>query len=103
MYVCVLDREGKTLLHRNLPCRPEALLCALAPFRDRDLVVGCECLFAWYWLADLCEAEGIPFALGHALGMRAIHGSVIYNIQGVRDPDGRREWLELSLERGVAS
>ena len=74
MYVCVLDREGRTLLHRNLPCRPEALLSALAPFRDRDLAVACECLFAWYWLADLCEREGIPFALGHALGMRSIHG-----------------------------
>ncbi len=74
MYVCVLDREGQTLVHRNLPCRPDALLAALAPLRDRDLVVGCECLFAWYWLADLCEREGLPFALGHALGMRAIHG-----------------------------
>jgi transposase len=74
MYVCVLDREGQTVLHRNLPCRPEAFLAAIAPFRGSDLVVGCECLFAWYWLADLCEAEGIPFVLGHALGMRAIHG-----------------------------
>jgi transposase len=73
LYVCILDREGKVVLHRNLPCRREALLSALAPFRA-DLVVGCECLFAWYWLADLCEAEGIPFVLGHALGMRVIHG-----------------------------
>jgi len=73
MYVCVLDRDGKTVLHRNLPCRPEAFLAALAPFRD-DLVVGCECLFAWYWLADLCEQEGITFVLGHALGMRSIYG-----------------------------
>lgn len=74
MYLCVLDREGQTVLHRNLPCRPEALLSALAPFRSADLVVGCECLFAWYWLADLCEEQSIPFVLGHALGMRAIHG-----------------------------
>lgn len=74
MYVCVLDHEGQTALHRNLPSRPEALLSVLAPFRAADLVVGCECLFAWYWLADVCEAEGIPFVLGHALGMRAIHG-----------------------------
>ncbi len=73
MYLCVLDRDGKTVLHRNLPCRPEAFLAALAPYRE-DLVVGCECLFAWYWLADLCEQEGIPFVLGHALGMRSIYG-----------------------------
>jgi transposase len=73
MFLCVLDGEGRTVLHRNLPCRPDALLAALAPFRS-DLVVGCECLFAWYWLADLCEQEGIDFVLGHALGMRLIHG-----------------------------
>jgi transposase len=26
------------------------------------------------WLADLCAPEGIPFVLGHALYMKAIHG-----------------------------
>ncbi|MCL4837764.1 MAG: IS110 family transposase, partial [Thermoanaerobaculia bacterium] len=36
---------------------------------------GCECIFCWYWLADLCEDEGIAFALGHALGMRLIYGT----------------------------
>ena len=45
----------------------------------------------------------IRFRANMTAGMRAIHGSVIYNIRGVRDPDGRREWLELSLERGVAA
>jgi len=30
-------------------------------------------MFAWYWLADLCEDHGIPFALGHALAMKHIH------------------------------
>jgi hypothetical protein len=37
-----------------------------------DPVVGCECLFAWYWLADMCERERIPFVLGHALAMQSI-------------------------------
>ena len=73
MYLCVLDREGQAVLHRNLPCRPDAFLAAIAPFRS-GLVVGCECLFAWYWLADLCEEEGIEFVLGHALGMRLVYG-----------------------------
>ncbi|WP_425614250.1 transposase [Anatilimnocola sp. NA78] len=31
-------------------------------------------MFAWYWLADLCAEEKIPFVLGHALYMKAIHG-----------------------------
>jgi len=28
----------------------------------------------WSWLADLCAEHGIPFVLGHALSMKAIHG-----------------------------
>jgi transposase len=31
-------------------------------------------MFTWYWLADLCADEEIPFVLGHALYMKAIHG-----------------------------
>ena len=27
-----------------------------------------------YWLADLCESEGIDLVLGHALYMKSIHG-----------------------------
>lgn len=73
MYVCVLDQAGDVQLHRNLPTRREAFLQAIEPFRE-DLVVGVECLFCWYWLADLCAAEGIDFALGHALYMKAVHG-----------------------------
>jgi transposase len=38
-------------------------------------------MFAWYWLADLCEDEHIPFALGHALYMKAIHGAKTKNDQ----------------------
>lgn len=38
-----------------------------------------ECIFTWYWLADLCAEEGIAFALGHALYMKAIHGGKAKN------------------------
>ena len=78
MYVCILDREGQVLLHRSLPCDPERFLRAIAPYRQ-DLVVAVECIFTWYWLADLCAREGIAFVLGHALYMRAIHGAKAKN------------------------
>src|SRR5262249_36449394 len=51
----------------------DAFLRAVAPFRE-GLVVACECLFAWYWLADLCHEQEIPFVLGHALYRKALHG-----------------------------
>jgi transposase len=78
MYICILDREGQVLLHRNLPCDPERFLRTIAPYRE-DLVVAVECIFTWYWLADLCAREGIAFVLGHALYMRAIHGAKAKN------------------------
>jgi transposase len=38
-----------------------------------------ECMFAWYWVADLCAQENLPFVLGHALYMNAIHGGKAKN------------------------
>jgi transposase len=73
MYLCVQDHAGKKLLHQNYPADPQRFLRAIQPFRE-DLVVGCECMFSWYWLADLCLQEQIHFVLGHALYMKAIHG-----------------------------
>ena len=73
MYLCILDHAGNIVLHKEVPAEPGAFLEAIAPFRD-NLVVACECLFCWYWLADLCQAENIAFVLGHALYMKAIHG-----------------------------
>jgi len=74
MYLCILDAEGNVLLHRDMPTDAEAFLAAIEPFRD-DLVIGVECIFTWYWLADLCAREEIVFVLGHALYMKAIHGT----------------------------
>jgi len=78
MYLCVLNQDGEILLHRNMPAGPEPFLKAVAPYRT-DLVVCVECIFTWYWLADLCAREGIPFILGHALYMKAIHGGKAKN------------------------
>ena len=78
LFVNVLDHTGQTRLEREIPASPGAFLDAVGPYRD-GLVVGCECMFAWYWLADLCERERIPFVLGHALAMKAIHGGKAKN------------------------
>ena len=75
MYICILDKEGETVLHRNSKATPEAFLRAIAPYRE-DIVVAVECMFVWYWLADVCAKEKVPFVLGHALYMKAIHGVV---------------------------
>ena len=56
MYLCILDPQGEVLLHRNLRACPEVFLKAVEPYRQ-DLVVAVECIFSWYWLADLCAQE----------------------------------------------
>jgi transposase len=78
MYVCLMNRDGEILVHRNMKAAPEPFLKAIAPYRD-NLVVAVECMFTWYWLADLCAQEGIAFVLGHALYMKAIHGGKAKN------------------------
>ena len=78
MYLCILNQAGEVLLHRDMKAAPEPFLKAIAPYRE-DLVVCVECIFTWYWLADLCAQEGIPFVLGHALYMKAIHGGKAKN------------------------
>ena len=53
MYVCILNHAGEIVVHRHLPTSPDALLKTIAPYREQ-LVIGVECIFTWYWLADLC-------------------------------------------------
>src|SRR5712692_9504064 len=92
MYVCILDAAGQVLVHHNVKSTPEAFLEIVAPYRD-DLVVAVECMFTWYWVEDLCAAEGIRFVLGHALAMKAIHGGKAKNDKIVsqdREPLARR-------------
>jgi transposase len=79
MYICVMDREGNKLVHRNVRDNDfDHFLKLVEPYRD-DLTVACECTFNWYWLCDACEAAGIHFVLGHALYMKAIHGTKTKN------------------------
>ena len=78
MHVCLVDQAGATLVHKNIEARPDRFVNLIRPYRE-GLAVAAECMFAWYWLADLCRAEGIKFVLGHALYMKAIHGGKVKN------------------------
>ena len=78
MYVCILNHEGEILLHRNMETTAEALIEVIEPYRS-DLVLAVECIFTWYWIADLCSRIGVKFVLGHALYMKAIHGGKVKN------------------------
>jgi transposase len=77
--ICIIDHDTASVVCRTqIPADQKLLLETLAPYRP-DVVIAVECLFAWYWVADLCAKENIPFVLGHALYMKAIHGGKAKN------------------------
>jgi hypothetical protein len=76
--VCILAQRGEVLGHRTMQTDPEAFLRAIAPYRP-DMVVAVACLCTWSWRAALWADADIPFVLGHALSMKAIHGGKAKN------------------------
>ncbi len=55
MYLCILNQAGEVLLHRNMRANPEAFSKLSPP--TAKILVSVECMFTWYWLADLCRSE----------------------------------------------
>lgn len=78
LYVCIIDQEGQTCVHKEIPDSPDKLKSILEPYLG-NIVVGVECMHCWYWVSDFCEALGVDFILGHALYMKAIHGGKAKN------------------------
>jgi transposase len=74
MYLTILNRQNEAVLRRNMKTDGKTFLQRLEPYRS-SIVVACESTASWYWFADLCQDAGIEFVLGHALYMKAIHGS----------------------------
>jgi transposase len=73
MYVCVMDRQGKKLVHTYIKNNDFNFFLKLIEPYKHDLTVCCECMFGWYWLADACQAAGLTFVLVHALYVHLIH------------------------------
>ena len=78
LYVCILDQEGNTCVHKEISADPAKLHKILEPYIG-NIVVGAECMHCWYWVSDFCEDLGVDFILGHALYMKAIHGGKAKN------------------------
>lgn len=78
MYICILNQDGEIVMQRNIRTDPTVFLKTIERYRE-EIAVAVECIFTWYWLADLCAQENIPFILGHALYMKAIHGGKAKN------------------------
>ena len=71
MHVCVVDAEGRKLLHQNVPASRKALVECVAPFRD-DLVdnLNRECFHLALEIGD--DADRREWAMTMLLTARAI-------------------------------
>jgi transposase len=84
-----VDQDGNVVRRKPIPDDKQLLLDLLTPFRP-DVAVCVDCLFAWYCVADLCPAHQIPFVLGHALDLKAIHGGKAKDDDSDAEMIGRR-------------
>ena len=76
MYVCVMDRQGKKLVHTNVLNNDFNFFLKLIEPYKHDLTVCCECMFGWYWLADACQGANLTFVLARALYVKAIESKI---------------------------
>lgn len=73
-HACVIDQNGDKKLHRNYQCQhADRFFDSICDLGTENIVVGCESTFNWYWFADECEKRNLPFILGHAFYLKAIH------------------------------
>lgn len=67
MCVCLMDQQGKELVHTNVKDNDFAYFLKLVEPYKHSLTVCCECMFGLYWLADACQSANprrkIPFAV----------------------------------------
>ena len=94
MYICVMNRAGEVLVHRNIRDNDfEFFLKLVEPYRH-DLTVTCESCFVCFWLADAFEDARINFVLAHAYYVKSIAANKHKN-----DTEAKPESQPTGLER----
>ena len=63
LYVCIVDQEGNTCVHKEIPADPEKLKQILEPYIG-NIVVGVECMHCWYWVSDFWRVNRYHSSMG---------------------------------------
>ncbi len=66
MAICIMDKNGKTLLKKSIKCEIGLLMALLKPYL-KSITVVVESTFNWYWLLDELKKKKVHCHLGHAL------------------------------------
>lgn len=73
MSVCIMDISGRVIKKKSLACGLPDLLELLSPF-GKDITIGVESTYNWYWLVDGLDNFGYSVYLGHALYIKQMGG-----------------------------
>jgi len=86
-FTAVIDEHDRRLHGKRLPNRLNAVLSALAPFKDNLAGVVVESTFNWYWLGDGLKEHGYEVHLANP--------SAIKQYEGLKHTDDRWDsfWL----------
>ena len=60
IFACVMRIDGTIVLHKEVPSDGKQFLALIKPYLG-DITVCAESTFNWYWLADVFDANSIPF------------------------------------------
>jgi transposase len=74
MSVCIMDKNGKVLVKKSIKCEIDLLMNILKPYH-KNVTVGVESTFNWYWLLDGLKRHKLPCHLGHALYIKRMSGN----------------------------
>jgi transposase len=72
--VGIMDQAGGRVSHQKLPCKMEAILSYLAPYKARLERLAVESTYNWYWLVDGLQAAGYPVVLANPAGFSPYNG-----------------------------
>jgi transposase len=74
-FTAVIDEHDRRLHGKRLPNRLNAVLSALAPFKDNLAGVVVESTFNWYWLVDGLQEHGYTVHLANPSAIKQYEGS----------------------------
>lgn len=70
----VVDRDGKRVASRKVPCELKEVVRFLTPYKSRLEQVAVESTYNWYWLVDGLRALNFPVVLANPAAMQQYSG-----------------------------
>jgi transposase len=74
LFCGIVDREGRRVFEKKLPCDLNSVVGALKPFKKQLERIAVESTYNWYWLVDGLQDRGYPVVLANPAAMKQYDG-----------------------------